>query len=98
MGSGLNSSAQGKYLGVGSGGAGLVQVQLGFKPKVLKLRSTEGEVVLHEGMPGAWRQTDAAVPSFLADGAVELQEFGFQVKGNVVGINTSAKEYFYEAY
>lgn len=97
MGSGINSSAQGKYQGLGAGGD--VEVKsLGFKPKVLKIRSDQGEVVMQEGMPGAWFQTDAAVPSYLADGLVELTEFGFKVSGNTAGINTAAKDYYFEAY
>ena len=98
MGSGNNSTAQGKYVGVGAGGNGFVEVTLGFKPKVLKIRSVQAEVVLHQSMPGAWKQLDSGVPAFLNDGDVLLTEFGFKVTGNIVGINTSAVEYFYEAY
>lgn len=94
MGSGINSSAQGKY----TGSASDQEFKPGFKPKVVKIRSAEGEAVFHEGMPGAWYQTDAAVPSFLAADALELTEFGFKVKGGVAGVNTDAAAYYYEAY
>lgn len=96
MGSGVNSSGQGKY--VGNGGSEDQEIKPGFKPKVLKIRSDEGEVVLHKTMSGAWFQTNSAAPTFLAASALELTEFGFKVSGNVVGVNTDAKEYFYEAY
>lgn len=98
MGSGVNSSAQGKYTGNGSATAQVIKDNLGFQPKVLKIRSVVGEVVLQEGMPGAWKQTDGAVPSFMAAGALELTEFGFQIASADAGLNSNAVDYYYEAY
>lgn len=92
MGSGINSSAQGKYVG----NATEQEIKPGFKPKVVKIRSAAGEVVFHEGMPNAWKQTDTAVPAFVA--GVEFTEFGFKVSGTDAAINANAANYYYEAY
>lgn len=96
MGSGLNFSAQGKY--VGNGGSSPIEIKPGFKPKVVKIRSAAGEVVMHETMPGAWKQTDAAVPSFLAAAALSLEEFGFKVTGSDAALNAASADYYYEMY
>ena len=93
-----NGNAQGKYVGNGSATLQVIKDGLGFKPKVLKIRSVVGEVVLQEGMPGAWKQLDTAVPAFLAATALEFHEFGFQIASADAGLNSNGVDYYYEAY
>lgn len=92
-------SKSGKY--VGNGGSAPITVSEGFKPEMVKIYSSEGQVVLQEKMASAkFFEDGSANVSDLAAGDLALSEaaLGFVVTGNIAGVNSSGVEYFYEMY
>lgn len=97
MGSGINSSAQGKYVGNGTSGASVQEIkELGFQPKKMKIWSANGSAEKIEGMAQAAKRVVAGDLTFV-DG-LEFTEFGFKLTGDDVCLNDDGVTYYYEAY
>lgn len=96
MGSGINSSAQAKYVGNGTGGASEQEVKLGFKPKKIKIWSANGSAEFFEGMAQVAKRVVAGDLTFV--GGLEFTEFGFKLTGDDVCLNDDGVTYYYECY
>lgn len=92
MGSGINSSAQGKY----EGNATELEIKPGFKPKKVKIWSANGSAEMIEGMTSAAKRVVAGDLTFVA--GLEFTEFGFKVSGSDACLNANAVAYYYECY
>lgn len=93
MGSGVNSSVQGKY--VGTGGA-KVEIRPGFEPKTIKILSVNGQAKFIAGMPSAMKIVNGGANALVA--GLSTDEHGFDVEGAEASLNANGVEYFYEAY
>lgn len=96
MGSPSFLAKYGKY--VGNASATLRAIECGFKPKVVKIYSLAGEVVLQEGMPGAWKQVDSGIPTTLSAAALKFSETGFEIASTDAALNGSSTDHWFEAY
>ena len=96
MGSGINSSAQGKYVGNGTGATSEQEIKPGFQPKKIKIWSANGSAEFFEGMASVAKRVIAGDLTFV--GGIEFTEFGFKVVGEDVCINDDGVTYNYEAY
>jgi len=94
MGSGVNSSSQGKY--VGNGGSAAIEIKPGFKPKTIKIMSVNGQAKFIAHMPKAMKIANGGANA-LIDG-LEAKEFGFEVTGSETVLNANGVEYYYECY
>lgn len=92
MGSGINSSAQGKYTGNGTE----IEIKPGFQPKKIEIYSANGSAHKHELMPQTAKRVVAGDLTYV-DG-LELTEFGFKITGSDVVLNGNGVEYYYECY
>lgn len=99
MGSGVNSSAQGKYTGNGTGASSEQEIKtLGFQPKYMRIESANGSAEFWAGKTGGIsKRVVAGDLTFLASG-LEFTEFGFKLTGDDVCLNDDGVVYDYSCY
>lgn len=95
MGSGINSSAQGKYVG---DGVGPIAIKPGFEPKSVKIFSANGVAQAGTAQGGKVFKQDVAGAMTVLTAGLTLGEFGFEVSGADAVLNAAAVEYYYECY
>jgi len=96
MGSGINSSAQGKY--TGNGGSAPIEIKPGFQPKSVKIFSANGKADAGEASgEKVFKQVAAGTLTVLTAG-LAISEYGFTISGSDVVLNANGVEYYYECY
>ncbi len=96
MSSGKGRVISGHY--TGNNNAAVREFKYGFKPKKVLVESVVGTVNRNEAMPAPLKKLDSAVPAFIADAALELKDFGFQIATTDTSLNGAATEYYYEVW
>jgi hypothetical protein len=76
-----------------------IQIDLGFKPKYVKVTSAEGVAEYHERGEGWFKQIAATgVFSVETTDSFEFGDLYLKVVGTDDVVNKAAVDYFYEAY
>lgn len=96
MGSGINSSAQGKY--TGNGGSAPIEIKPGFEPKSVKIFSANGAAQAGGVQGGKVFKQDVAGAMTVLTAGLAIGEFGFTVSGSDAVLNANGVEYYYECY